>query len=428
MNAVLAMARKDIKLIFTSKATIFFTFIFPLLFVVLFGSLLGGNNSDRKMTVALVLPATLDEGAQTFVAQLRQATELEITELNLIDAQTAVRKGKLVAYIEIPAAFSAQWQRVFSGTPPQLNVGTDPSRAAEAAMLEGVLMKYAASRFEQAFKNPAMMSDQLQQLNADITRNNDIDNEWKTLLNDYLPKIQQLMEKSTTSTTNGSAPKGPDMRPLVVQRVDVSRQRSGPPNAYSVLFPQAIVWAMLGGMMGFGVSLAKERSRGTLLRLLAAPMPTRAILFGKATACLLTLLTTATAIMVLGVLLFSVPIQNILILALALLAVALAFTGMMLLLTVIAKTEEAIGGGGWGIFMVLSMIGGNMIPLFLMPSWMQNVAMISPIRWAIVSLEGAIWREYTIAEMLLPIAVLLVLSSLCYGAAIRLFQRDWITP
>jgi ABC-2 type transport system permease protein len=218
------------------------------------------------------------------------------------------------------------------------------------------------------------------------------------------------------------------MRPLQVQRVEVLRQRNGPPNSYSVLFPQAIVWAMLGGLMGFGVSLAKDRARGTLLRLLAAPIPPRAILLGKALACLLTLLTTASAIIVLGIVVVAVPVQNAAILLLALCAVAAVFTGLMLALTVIAKTEEAIGGGGWGVFMVLAMIGGNMIPLFLMPAWMQNVALVSPIRWAIVALEGAIWREYSLFEMLLPIAVLLALAAACFALASRLFQRDWLSP
>lgn len=431
MKLIIAMARKDIKLIFTSKATIFFTFIFPLLFVLLFGALMGGNKSDRKLSVALVLPTTLEKGALDFVNDLRQSNEMLITELPLAQAQEAVRKGKFSAYIELPADFSARWQKMFSATPPQIQLGADPSRSAEAAMLEGLLMKYGAKRFEQLFGQSEQTIAQLQTTIDDIAVNDEIDSEWKSLLGDYLPKMKTLMaeqQKKASATNNNGTAKGPNMSPLDVQHVEIVKQQNGPTNAYSVLVPQSVVWAMLGGMMGFGISLAKERARGTLVRLLAAPMPARYIVFGKALACVITLLAVASAIMVLGVLVFSVPIQNAFLLSLAIIAVVVMFTGLMLAVTAIAKTEEAIGGGGWGVFMVLSMIGGNMIPLFLMPSWMQTMALISPIRWAIVTLEGAIWRQYSLFDMLLPIAVCLSLAALGYLLAIRQFERDWINP
>lgn len=430
MNHIVAMAVKDIKLIFTSKATIFFTFIFPLLFVLLFGALMGGDKSDRKLTVALVLPPTLEQGALDFVTALRQADEITVVELPLEQAQNAVRKGQYSAFIALGDDFSRRWNKPFSATPPSIQIGADPSRGAETAMLEGLLMKYAATRFRQWFSPNAQSLEQWQHTIDDIEGNQNMDPRWKAVLGDYLPKMRDLMsEQVAAAKSQGAATattQGPDMSPLAVERVSVVKTRNGPSNAYSVLIPQAVVWAMLGGMMGFGVSLAKERARGTLVRLQAAPMPAHHILLGKALACVVTLAIVTTGIMVLGAVIFGVPVQSPLLLVLGGLAVAFMFTGLMLALTVIAKTEEAIGGGGWGVFMVLSMIGGNMVPLFLMPAWMQTVALISPIRWAIVALEGAIWRQYSLLDMVLPVAVCLALAALGYGLAMRLFRRDWV--
>jgi len=39
-----------------------------------------------------------------------------------------------------------------------------------------------------------------------------------------------------------------------------------------------------------------------------------------------------------------------------------------------------------------AMIGGVMIPLIAMPPWLLSLSNISPMKWAILSYEGAIWR------------------------------------
>jgi ABC-2 type transport system permease protein len=49
--------------------------------------------------------------------------------------------------------------------------------------------------------------------------------------------------------------------------------------------------------------------------------------------------------------------------------------------------------------MPLSMVGGAMVPTFVMPSWIQSISFISPIRWTMLAIEGGVWRNFSIAEM-----------------------------
>ena len=39
---------------------------------------------------------------------------------------------------------------------------------------------------------------------------------------------------------------------------------------------------------------------------------------------------------------------------------------------------------------------------------------LSPVRWAIVALEGAIWRDFGVAEMAVPCAVLLAVAAVTF--------------
>jgi ABC-2 type transport system permease protein len=112
-------------------------------------------------------------------------------------------------------------------------------------------------------------------------------------------------------------------------------------------------------------------------------------------------------------------------LALAIVSASIAFVGIMMLLSVLGKTEQSAGGIGWGILLVMSMIGGGMIPLFALPSWMLTVSHFSPVKWAILSMEGAVWRQFTLGEMMLPCGILWAVGVVCFLIGVRAFA--WTT-
>jgi ABC-2 type transport system permease protein len=63
-----------------------------------------------------------------------------------------------------------------------------------------------------------------------------------------------------------------------------------------------------------------------------------------------------------------------------------------------------------------------MIPLFVMPSWMQTVSNASPVKWGILALEGATWRGFSASEMALPVGVLLGVGVAGFALGVRLFR------
>ena len=59
----------------------------------------------------------------------------------------------------------------------------------------------------------------------------------------------------------------------------------------------------------------------------------------------------------------------------------------------------------------MSMLGGGMVPLFVMPPWMATASNASPVKWAVLAFEGALWRGFGLAEMALPCAILLAVGA-----------------
>jgi ABC-2 type transport system permease protein len=183
------------------------------------------------------------------------------------------------------------------------------------------------------------------------------------------------------------------------------------------------MWAIMGCVTSFSISIVTERVAGTFLRLRIAPLSWSQLLVGKGLACFLACSGVAVILLIVGHFLFGVRLGNPLLLALAILCTSACFVGIMMLLATLGKTEQGVAGAGWGILMPLAMLGGGMIPLIFMPAWMQSASSISPIKWGIIGLEGAVWRGFDLSEMLLPCAILLAIGATCFFLGIKNLAR-----
>ena len=170
--------------------------------------------------------------------------------------------------------------------------------------------------------------------------------------------------------------------------------------------------------MSFGISLVTERTHGTLVRLRMAPLTRAQILGGKALSCFTSIL--FVEVMLLGWRWASAcGRRRIPMLALAGLSAAICFVGFMMLVASLGKTEQTASGAAWAILMPLSMIGGAMVPTFVMPAWIQSISFISPIRWTMLAIEGGVWRNFSIAEMATPCAILISVGLACFAIGTR---------
>ena len=174
---------------------------------------------------------------------------------------------------------------------------------------------------------------------------------------------------------------------------------------WDITFPQSMMWGVLGCVAGFSISFVREKTQGTLVRLQVAPISHQHIVIGKALGCFIAVTGVLVVMTLIGYCLGMRP-RSYTMLAVAAGFVAFCFVGIMMLMSVIGKTEEAVGGASWGINMILAMFGGCMIPVMFMPSAMVPLSHFSPVKWSILALEGAIWRGFSVSEMLFPLTVL----------------------
>lgn len=420
MHIIATLMIKDLLLLVRDKVGFFFTFFFPLVYCIFFGAIFAGQGKSTGGMKVAVVDEDQTEGSRAFIETLHEAPEVEV---DVTDRQTAidlVRRGKRVAYVVLPDGFGQRIEQPFwGGEEPLLQTGIDPSRKAEAGMLEGILMQYSYQQIQEVMSDPEAMKKMIGSAQEKLQKADDIDPMSRRALQTLLPALELFMTMLPKGNENyGGFPQ------VQIAQDDVKRAWRGPTNSYQVSFPQGIVWALLGSSAMFGISLVVERTRGTLVRLRMAPIHQAHILAGKAAACFVTTLGIQIVLLVLAALVFNVVPDSIPLLALALVCTSTGFVGIMMLLSVLGKTEQSAAGIGWAILLLMAMIGGGMIPVFLMPSWLKTVSHASPVKWAIVAIEGAVWRGYSFTEMLLPCGILVSIGVVCFAVGVKAFR--WI--
>jgi ABC-2 type transport system permease protein len=168
-------------------------------------------------------------------------------------------------------------------------------------------------------------------------------------------------------------------------------QPPSPPSGFVRSLPTGVVWGLISSAATFAVAMVSERTRGTLHRLRAAPTSDAALLGGKALACWVACVAVASLLVAVAVALFGARIEHPFALALAVISAASGFVGITVLLGVTGKSEQSVAGAGWAVLLGFAMLGGAMIPTSLMPVWLQDLGSVSPVRWALVALETALF-------------------------------------
>ena len=429
MHAIWTLAIKDLRLLIRDRFSLFWVLAFPLLLALFFGSMYSTGSGDRAAMKIVVVD---DSGgkASGFVQRLSDNAAMEVdTVESLDDARNLVRRGSRVAFVHIRPGFSDGGFAMFAGGSSDgalVGLGVDPARSAERGMLQGLVTQALFSGTMEQLTNPDQMREQTDLIRTQLKTELPADSQQRQSLSALMDALDQVSEisrpegSSDGATASAPAALGEGM----VESVDIDRDRSGRPRSgYEITFPSSMVWGLMGCATAFATTLVREKRAGTLLRLHVSPLSRAHVLAGKGLACMLAGLGASTLLLIIGMLFLGVRVGNPPLLVVALLGAALCFTGLMLVMSVIGRTEAAVAGGSWVIMMPLAMIGGGMIPLVAMPPWLLAASDFSPFKWAIYAIEGAVWRDFSLAELLPSVGILAGIAALLFGVGVVVLRR-----
>lgn len=187
------------------------------------------------------------------------------------------------------------------------------------------------------------------------------------------------------------------------------------------------IMMLLFSVAGIGRSLLEEKKDGMLKKLLCAPISPNHILYGKILYANVVSIMQLIIMFLYSWLVFGLDILNYLpSIALMILAAAYACSGFGIVLASFAKTSQQVEGYSTIIVLVMSAIGGSMIPLFIMPDIMQKLAVISVNYWGIQGFYDIFLRLLPITDLtfLLRVLTLVLIGTGLNFVAFLMFKRN----
>jgi ABC-2 type transport system permease protein len=176
-------------------------------------------------------------------------------------------------------------------------------------------------------------------------------------------------------------------------------------------------WALFGMffiVIPIAASQIRDRETGIFRRLLSFPVPRLSLLVGKLLAYVLINMVQFLLMFEAGTRLLPVitgspmPIEfRASALVAVTLAVAAAATSYGLMISSLARTAEQSSAFGSLSVVILAVLGGVMVPMFVMPPFMRAIAQISPIYWGIEAYQDVILRQAAFSVIAGKIAILL---------------------
>jgi ABC-2 type transport system permease protein len=403
---------------------------------VFFGVISGSFDTKSAMLSIAVVDEDNSEMSARFVRALEETGNIHVQKVGRDVAMDQVRRGQKVGMIAIPPGFG-KTAGIFWLESPAIEVGMDPSRKAEAGMLQGLILQSMGRLIAFRFTDAAGMRPFVQQARDELAKADNIPPAVRPIIDKVMDALDsfvdswEIVQQAEQSSAGNASSPIPELELARINLIDVTRQlpKDSPAalvqqlrSNWDISFPQAMLWGVLGCAASFAVSIVRERKQGTFLRLQVAPITRGQILAGKAAACFFAVITVIVLMWALGTLLGMRP-RNPAMFGVAAICVAWCFVGVMMLMSVIGKSEEAVSGASWGANLMMAMFGGGMIPLAFMPGFMKSISHASPVKWSILAIEGAVWRGFTWSELILPCGVLVAIGAVCMTIGIVLLSR-----
>lgn len=420
MKKALLLAAKDVRVILSDKGNIFWVFGFPILFAFFFGAIFASMGREPSGMKIAVVDEDGSEFSSLYVSRLESYKSLRIIRLDREGAIDQVRRGKISAAVMLKSGFGGGFRAIFDSNDPKLEVAADPSRQMESGYLQGLLAKAQFEALSERFRDRDWMRGQIDSWRKEMADDTKLNDKQEKLFLDFFDSFDTLL-KDVNDKNYQTGLKG-DI--LNVAKLDVQRQQEGPDTPFQITFPQAMIWAIIGCTMTFGISIVKERTHGTFQRLQICPLGKAHILGGKGLACFATCSLVMCILWIGARTIFRMPVDSPVLMVLAAVCTILCFAGFIMFVSTLGRTEHSVAGAGWAMVMILAMLGGGMMPLFAMPLWLRPFTHFSPVKWGILALEGAIWRNFGFTEMISPCLVLLAIGATFFSLGVVMLRRQ----
>ncbi len=384
-----AVFRAMLQTLLRDPGALVMSFLMPVAFFIIFATIFASAaGGDFELRVAVVDEVRSSE-SERLLSALRRDPDVDgwLMLGNRSDVQGAVDRDEADVGLVVRADGEPLGSTGGFGAPPLLIIA-DPSRPVATTLLAGRLQQaYAAALPELVVGSVA----------------DTIGNDFTEFTETQRAEIDQgLADLRDTAVAGGG---GVGLGDLIETETVTGRPAAQNHVAY---YAGAIAFLFLLFSAAQGsLTLLDERDNGVLDRIVAGPGGVDVAVRGKFLFLAAQGLAQTVVIFAVGWALYDVdifvaPLPWLVIAVLSTCAAA----GIALALTTACRSRAQALTLTNVVILVMSAVGGSMVPRFFMPGWLQNLGWLTPNTWVLEAYSGVLTRGATLTELALPLAML----------------------
>ncbi len=417
MQTILAIARTDLHIFFRQQANLIGIFILPVILTLVLGYSFSDERGPTRLRVDLLdldqsalsaqLMTALRAADQSIVLCPQDNDAEDFCQLNgtPLDREVGIaraRQEQSRGFLVIPRGYA---QGITQGEPIQLDYYStdDPSFPGPVAQaVQSVLTQV----------NSAVVAAQ-------------VGGHFLTSLEALLPFGGAVFTTAEEAIYNAAVRKL-EQRPAAVRYVTTSGVEGSTIDGIQAGFGQSVpgmgsMYVMFTVLGGTAV-LLRERRQWTLQRLAVMPITRAQILGGKILAYftlgMIQYLVIFAVGLAVGLQLGDDPLGLLVIMS----AFVLCITALAFVLALYMQTEQQAIGTARLLALTLAPLGGAWWPLQIVPEFMQTIAQLSPIAWAMQGFQELIFYQGSLVTILPEAGVLVAAAAVLFGVAVRQFR------
>jgi ABC-2 type transport system permease protein len=407
------------------------TFVLPIVFFSIFAAIFGGIGSAAAGGTDGVTVVLVDQDGTELSRRIADALRAEPAlavisgEPGIEEARALVRQGDAPVAIILPKGYADAFGDPFSGTTSGVAVELlfDESDPVAVQIARGMLMKTTMAAAPDLMMSRGV--DMLETFGGELTDSQRA----------AVDAARQMMRNPGAKQEGGAS--GEPVKIILTnvrEKVD-----SGEPGGASMVAYYAAgigVMFLLFSMAGAAGSLLEEEESGALERLMAGRMGMGTLLLGRWLFFALTGLAQITVMFTWGWLVFGLDLITANHLAgfvLMATVTAAAAAGFGIMLATICRTRAQLGGISTVVILIMSALGGSMVPRFVMPAFMDTTALFTFNGWALDGFLKVFWFDVPDAGLgatvqdILPELAVLALMTCGFLLLARVLARRWET-
>lgn len=381
------------------------SFVLPAAVFAIFALIFAGASGGSLAIKLAVLDQEQSSASQRFLKGVGEHPQIEVIEPR--EAQTEavtalVRSGAADVGVVVRGGKRTLESASLDGAPPILLI-TDPTREIAVAVVEGVLQEAYFSQLPdvvvrgvaQIVANDLLELDPAQQIRLDAGL-------------EALTQATEERARNDSVKENGARQETPLPFYRLVERQSGIGDPSVPTSIAYYAGAVAIMFLLYSALTS-SMSLLQERDSGLLERLSTGPAGVRPVIDGKFFYLVIQGVIQVGIIFLVAWLGFGLGLPNHFPMWFAVtFAAAISAAGLTLAFVSLCRTLHQANTLGTILVLVVSAIGGSMLPRFLMPPSIQSLGWMTPNTWAIEAYAAIFWRNESWPEIGLPVAVLTI--------------------